>query len=63
MNYKQHLLANPPLDSKGNRIRGSSSKDAFWCGYDGGPKRGEHGSNTRLAWEAGKAYAKQHKAQ
>ena len=53
-NIGEHYQVAPPVDAKGNRLRGSSTKDAYWAGVDGAPERGERGSNTRMAYDAGR---------
>jgi len=47
-------LENPPVEpTTGHPSRGGSARNAFWVGFNGGPKIGQPKSRTRLAWMAG----------
>ena len=47
-------IKNPPITSRGFPDRGSTAKNAFWVGYNGGPKAGHPQSPARHAWKAGR---------
>ena len=47
-------LENPPVEpTTGHPSKGGSTRNAFWVGFNGGPKMGQPKSRTRLAWMAG----------
>jgi hypothetical protein len=51
-----YFVANPPVDEDGNRKNGTSYQGAYWTGFDFPFRapRGDFGSNSRLAWKAGR---------